>query len=176
MSDLEEAARRVANGDREAFGSIVRATEQRLIRTATRLVGTREDAADVLQDAYLRAFDALVAGEFDGRSKLSTWLYRVVVNVSLDALRARGRRPTAPLDEAAFATADGLTGETRVALRELAGWLDALPEDQRAAIVLKELEGMSSAEIAQVFETSEGAIEQRLVRARATLRRRIDEG
>ena len=63
----------------------------------------------------------------------------------------------------------------RVALGELERMLDQLPEDQRAALVLRELEGMSNAEVAEVLETTEGAIEQRLIRARATLRRRFDE-
>src|SRR6185503_5124603 len=89
VSDLEEAARQVARGDRAAFARIVRATQQPLLRATARMLGSREDAADVLQEAYVKAFDALAAGDFDGRARLATWLYRIVVNLSLDALRAR---------------------------------------------------------------------------------------
>jgi len=176
VSDLEEAARRVAAGDRGAFEAIVRATQRPLLRAAARILGNPEEALDVLQEAYMRAFDALVGHSFDFRSRVSSWLYRVVVNASLDALRARRRRPTVPLPEDHREPAGGGSeGEVRVALAELGEMLDLLPEDQRAALVLRELEGMSNAEVAEVLETTEGAIEQRLIRARATLRRRFDE-
>ncbi len=181
MSDLEEAARRVAAGDRAAFDSIVRSTQQPLLRTATRILGNREEALDVLQEAYVRAFDALVEtraeARFDGRSRVSSWLYRVVVNASLDALRSRRRRPTVPLLDLEVETSasGGNDAEARVALSDLARMLDLLPEEQRAALVLRELEGLSNAEVAAVLETTEGAIEQRLIRARATLRRRSNE-
>jgi RNA polymerase sigma-70 factor (ECF subfamily) len=176
VSDLEEAARRVAEGDRSAFETIVRATQGAMLRAAVRVLGSREEALDVLQEAYLRAFDALSGGGFDGRSRVSSWLYRVVVNASLDAVRARRRRPTValPANGAVDGAAEG-SPEARVALAELAKMLDLLPPDQRAALVLRELEGLSNAEVAEILETSEGAIEQRLMRARATLRRRFDE-
>jgi RNA polymerase sigma-70 factor (ECF subfamily) len=174
VSDLEEAARRVAEGDRSAFETIVRATQGAMLRAAVRVLGSREEALDVLQEAYLRAFDALSGGGFDGRSRVSSWLYRVVVNASLDAVRAKKRRPTVALPDAADGAAEG-SPEARVALAELAKMLDLLPPDQRAALVLRELEGLSNAEVAEILETSEGAIEQRLIRARATLRRRFDE-
>jgi RNA polymerase sigma-70 factor (ECF subfamily) len=175
VSDLEEAARRVAAGDRAAFEAIVRATQRPLLRAAARILGSPEDGLDVLQEAYLRAFDALAGGSFDFRSRVQSWLYRVVVNASLDALRARRRRRTEPLPEDREPAGGASHGEVRVALGELAQMLDLLPEDQRAALVLRELEGLSNAEVAEVLETSEGAIEQRLIRARATLRRRFDE-
>ena len=158
MSDLEEAARRVATGDRRAFEEIVRATQAPLLRTAMRILGTRAEGLDALQDAYLRAFDALSGGSFDGRAQVSSWLYRIVVNAALDSLRARRRRD-----------------EAHVALRQLARMMDDLPPDQRAALVLRELEGLSNAEVAEALDASEGAIEQRLIRARATLRRWFDE-
>jgi RNA polymerase sigma-70 factor, ECF subfamily len=177
VSDLEEAARRVAAGDRAAFEAIVRSTEKPLLRAAARVLGNREEALDVLQDAYLRAFDALLDGSFDGRARVSSWLYRVVMNAALDALRARRRRPTLPMPDSERETrgTEGNGAEARVALAELAKMLDLLPEEQRAALVLRELEGLSNAEVAEVLETTEGAIEQRLIRARATLRRRFDE-
>jgi RNA polymerase sigma-70 factor, ECF subfamily len=177
VSDLEEAARRVAAGDRAAFEAIVRSTQGSLLRASARVLGSREEALDVLQEAYLRAFAALLDGSFDGRSRVSSWLYRVVMNASLDALRARRRRPTLPLPdvEPQASQAGATDSEARVALGDLARMLDLLPEEQRAALVLRELEGLSNAEVAEVLETTEGAIEQRLIRARATLRRHFDE-
>jgi RNA polymerase sigma-70 factor (ECF subfamily) len=180
VSELEEAARRVAAGDKAAFEIIVRATEAPLLRVSARILGSREDALDVLQEAYVRAFDAISAGAtsggFDGRASVSSWLYRIAVNGALDALRARRRRKLAPMPEGDVAAPSdpARTAEARVALAELGRLLDALPEEQRAAIVLRELEGLSNAEVARVLDTTEGAIEQRLLRARATLRRRFD--
>jgi RNA polymerase sigma-70 factor (ECF subfamily) len=174
VSDLEEAARCVAAGDRAAFDTIVRSTQGPLLRAAARILGSREEALDVLQEAYVRAFDTLVEGSFDGRSRVSSWLYRVVVNASLDALRARRRWPTVPLPDGE-PEAGGASAEVRLALADLGRMLDLLPAEQRAALVLRELEGLSNAEVAAVLETTEGAIEQRLIRARATLRRQFDE-
>ena len=161
-------------GDRAAFETIVRATQRPLLRVASRVLGNREEALDALQDAYVRAFDALTEGSFEGRARVSSWLYRLVVNTALDALRARRRRPTVALPDAEQEPT-GASAEARVALAELSRLLDGLPEEQRAALILRELEGLSNAEVAEVLETSEGAIEQRLIRARATLRRRLNE-
>ena len=158
-----------------AFEAIVRSTQAQLLRTAARVLGSREEALDVLQEAYLRAFGALLEGSFDRRARVSSWLYRVVMNASLDALRARRRRPTVPIEDS-DPEATGTGAEARVALAELARMLDVLPEEQRAALVLRELEGLTNAEVAEVLETTEGAIEQRLIRARATLRRRFNDG
>src|SRR5262249_48844085 len=153
-----------------------RATEQAMFRVAARLLGDYDEASDVLQDAYVRAFEALVSGDFDGRARVSTWLYRVVTNAALDALRARRRRRAGPPGEGTGepASRGGAELDARVALRELAVLLDALPDEQRAALVLKELEGLTSAEVASVLGTTEGAIEQRLLRARASLRSKVN--
>jgi RNA polymerase sigma-70 factor (ECF subfamily) len=174
LSDLEAWAKSVRAGDRAAFDAIVRATERSMFRVAARLLGDYDEAGDVLQDAYVRAFEALTSGEFDGRARVSTWLYRVVTNASLDALRARKRRRTVPIEEAAEHGNEG-AAEARLALRELGTLLDDLPDEQRVAIVLKELEGLSSAEVAKVVGVSEGAVEQRLVRARVTLRAKVGD-
>lgn len=173
---LEDAFKRVISGDRAAFNQIVEETTPRLFRLTARIVGDLSEAEDVLQEAYVRAFDALTAGRFDGRSGAYTWLYRIVTNASLDAMRARKRR-RARIDseasndvEEAVATNERL--QARAALRELEELLEGLPPDQRTAIVLKEVEGLSSAEVADAMGSSVGAVEQRLVRARATLRAR----
>lgn len=134
------------------------------------MLGQLAEAEDVVQDAYVKAFDALSAGKFDGRSRVETWLYRIVTRQAIDALRARKRRPK-PTDVGLDVATDAhLAIESRVALAELDAWLSVLPDDQRAALVLSTLEGLSNAEVARVMDCSEGAVEQRLVRARATLR------
>ena len=171
---LESAAERVAKGDRAAFAEIVTETTPRLFRLAARMLGDEREAEDVLQESFIRAFDALIEGRFDARSGAYTWLYRIVTNAALDAMRARKRRRArfetddSPEHAEEIASADVIAA--RAALRDLEQWLDELPPDQRTAIVLKELEGMSSAEVAEVMNCSIGAVEQRLVRARATLR------
>lgn len=172
MHDLEAAAGRVVAGDAQAFGEIVERTSHELVRLAARLVGSMPDAEDVVQDAYVRAYQALAAGRFDGRSSVKTWLYQIVTHRAIDVLRATARRPQASdqLDELSTATA--MAPEAHLALLELSEWLEVLPAEQRAAVVLQSVQGFSSKETADILGCSEGAVEQRLVRARATLRAR----
>jgi RNA polymerase sigma-70 factor (ECF subfamily) len=170
LSDLEQAAARVQSGDMGAFRQIVEATTDRMFRLSARMMGSLADAEDVMQEAYVKAYQALSSGGFDRRSRVDTWLYRVVANTAIDALRSRKRRPTQS-DEAIEPQFDGVaSAEARVALVEIEQLLGLLPPDQRAAVALKALEGLTSAEVAEMLECSEGAVEQRLVRARATLR------
>ena len=131
-------------------------------------MGSTSEAEDVVQESYVKAYRALREGRFDARARVETWLHRIVVNASLDARRRRARSRTEALaDDVAV---DG-PAEATMALRELAGWLDELPDDQRAALLLQ-AEGLPAADIAEVLGCSEGAVEQRLVRARAALRKR----
>ena len=193
MSGIQAACEAVAAGDAAAFSRVVEATSGRLFRLAARMVGDVGEAEDVLQDAYVRAFDALRSGRFDGRSSPETWLYRVVTNAALDAMRARKRRrwwglgggkrpgPAAEEGEADMADAAEQVSSAerlaaREALRELSAWMADLPEEQRTALILKELEGLPTSEVATIMGSSVGAVEQRLVRARAALRRRSEDG
>jgi len=174
-SGLETAATRVAEGDLAAFRDVVTQTSATLYRLAARLMGNTADAEDALQDAYLRAFNALRARRFDGRSDIRTWLYRIVTNACLDGLRRRRVRPV-PAGDLPDGSFDGqVPAEARMALRELDRWLGELPADQRAVLVLRFVEGLTSAEVAEILGCSEGAVEQRLVRARASLRLRGQE-
>lgn len=172
MIDLEKAAAAVSAGDPSAFPSLVAATQERLVRLSARLLGSVADAEDVVQEAYVKAYRSLVAGRVDGRSKVSTWLHRIVLNAALDARRARKRAPPTRAEVLSEPSVDGAaSSEARVALRELAEWLGALPEEQQVVVVLRAVEQLSSAEIAEILRCSEGAVEQRLVRARAALRK-----
>jgi RNA polymerase sigma-70 factor, ECF subfamily len=167
---LKEEVDAIVRGDPAAFRRLVLATSQRLVRLAARITGSVEDGEDVVQEAYVKAHRALVDGRFDERSRIETWLYRIVANAAIDALRAGSKRPKSveTIPEPAW---DGLgAAEARVALAELDSLLGGLPHEQRAALVLKSVEGLSSSEIAEIMDTTEGAVEQRLVRARATLK------
>jgi RNA polymerase sigma-70 factor (ECF subfamily) len=142
------------------------------------MLGNVADAEDVVQEAYVKAYRSLLDGQFDRRAKVETWLYRIVVNATVDARRKRARRvPAVPVEEeTALPIEEGESpAEARLALTELADWLGELPPDQQLALVLKAVEGRESAEIAEILGCSEGAVEQRLVRARATLRQRRDD-
>ena len=170
MADLKEDVDAIARGDSAAFRRLVLATSQKLVRLAARITGSLEEGEDVVQEAYVKAYQALVEGRFDRRSRVETWLYRIVANGAIDALRAGARRPV-NVDSVAEPAWDGVgAAEARVARAELDSLLLGLPHAQRAAIVLKSVEGMSSAEIAEITGSTEGAVEQWLVRARATLK------
>ena len=173
--DLETAVQRVCSGDASAFQEVIRATRKQLYRVAARLLGDLEEAEDVLQESYVRAYNELGLGRFKARSTTQTWLYRIVINCSLDWLRARRRRE-ARYEVPVSIERHNSQLEARMALRELSSWLADLPLRQRTAVVLKELEGLSIQEISQLMDCTVGAVEQYIVRARAALRaRREDE-
>ncbi|MFC1642007.1 RNA polymerase sigma factor [Myxococcota bacterium] len=172
LTDLTHAVERVSSGEAAAFEQIVDATSDRMVRLSARILGSVADAEDVVQEAYVKAYQAIMAGKFDRRARPETWLHRIVTNASIDALRHRARRPDGSdqLLETQLSVDGAASAETRLALAELSDWLSHLPTDQRIATTLKAMEGMTSAEVAQVMQCSEGAVEQLLVRARATLR------
>lgn len=174
MVTLEQAVERVLAGDPSAFGQIVESTMNRLVRMSARMMGNMADAEDVVQEAYVKAYRALTSGQFDGRSKIETWLTRIVVNTTLDAKRSKARSRLSAasdtLEEHGFDGAE--TQDARIALRELATWLEDLPEDQQAVLWLKSIEGLEANEVGEILGCSEGAVEQRLVRARQALRER----
>jgi RNA polymerase sigma-70 factor, ECF subfamily len=174
LDQLDLAVQRVLKGDMSAFQLIVDQTSTRLVRVSARIMGNVADAEDVVQEAYVKAYRSLTQGQFDGRSKVETWLYRIVVNRAIDAKRSRARDavPSDTLEELGW---DGAaSAEAHVALVELDDLLRTLPADQRAALILRSIEGFSAAEIADMLSSTEGAVEQLLVRARAALRQRRD--
>lgn len=173
-SELEDAIAKVIAGNPAAFEIVVKATSARLLRMSARLLGDITAAEDVVQEAYLRAFEALRTGSFQEQSRPETWLYRITVNAAIDARRKR-KRAREEGNDIAMNEAPSLSvrsAEVHVALRELGDVLGELPEDQAAILIMKTMEGMTGKEIADVLECSEGAVEQKLVRARAALRKR----
>ncbi|MEZ4254193.1 MAG: sigma-70 family RNA polymerase sigma factor [Polyangiales bacterium] len=172
LRSLDEAVARVRRGDAHAFAVIVNGTQHRLVRLGARLLGSAADGEDAAQEAYVRAYRAIVDGKFDGRSKVDTWLYRIMTNVALDALRARSRRPVSDEIPEGLAGSGEAEATAHVSLRELDSLLKDLPPDQRIALTLQAMEGFTAKEIAELTDSTEGAVEQRLVRARAELRRK----
>jgi RNA polymerase sigma-70 factor (ECF subfamily) len=173
---LIEAARA---GRTEAFGLLVRRYQDRLYPTVFRLTGCPEEAQDVLQEAFLRAYTKL--GRFRGGSSFYTWLYRIAVNL---ALSARRRRPRAPLgdgcrDGAAGPAADPAEYDPSLPLerterdRLIQEALNALAPDHRAVVVLKEYDGLRYEEIGVVLGVPVGTVRSRLHRARCELRERL---
>jgi RNA polymerase sigma-70 factor (ECF subfamily) len=161
-------------GDPAAFAELVRRHRDRLWAVALRTIGDREEAADAVQDALLSAHRA--AARFRGDSAVTTWLHRIVVNACLDRMRRRQAHPTVPLPEGGH-SGDGLVNgpepaapiqdhDTALVVREA---LAGLPIDQRAAIVLVDVQGYGVAEAAVILGVAEGTIKSRCARGRARM-------
>jgi RNA polymerase sigma-70 factor (ECF subfamily) len=174
---------RLRAGEDGAFEELVRTYSPRLLRLARRIVGSDEEARDVLQDALLSAFRSL--DRFQGDARLGTWLHRIVVNTALMKLRSRRRRPEESIEPLlpAFqsdghfaeqfsswnegAEASLSRAETRAKVREL---IDRLPESFRTVLLLRDIEGLDTEETARVLDTTPNAVKIRLHRARQALR------
>lgn len=160
---IVEAARR---GDRDAFARLVRRHQQRALAVALGILHHQEDARDACQDAFLRAYRGL--GRFDGQAQFSTWLHRIVVNVCIDRLRVTHPQ-TQPIEEMLTLTSDDDpardVGRTQLG-RRLGAALGELGAKQRTALVLRELQGLSYQEIADVQGCSLGTVMSRLFYAR----------
>ncbi len=155
-------------GSPTAFGVLVARHHDHLWAVALRMMRSPDDAADVLQDSMIKAFRA--APGFRGESAVSTWLHRITVNTSLDALRSRSRREVAALDHVDRAPAAGRDPvTTRETALDVAAALEAIPADQRAAVVLVDMVGFSVAEAAVVLECPPGTVKSRCSRARTRL-------
>lgn len=156
-----------------------------VVQLATNLLGDREEALDLSQEVFLRVFSTI--HRFRGQSSLRTWIYRIAVNQARNRhrfWRRRHRADQVSLDEHVAvhgdclscreATPDGVLAQKELAAR-LAHALDALPFDQRTAIVLREIDGLSYEEIAFSLGVALGTVKSRLTRARKTLRRELGE-
>jgi RNA polymerase sigma-70 factor (ECF subfamily) len=153
-----------ATGDPHAFAEVVRRHRDRLWAVALRTVGDREEAADALQDALLSAYRT--ADRFRGDAAVTTWLHRIVVNACLDRLRRRQARPTVPLPEVDRTVAPSVDRDTALVVHAA---LEQLPPEQRAALVLVDLQGYPVADAARVLGVAEGTIKSRCARGRARL-------
>lgn len=169
-SDEELLAEHV-KGSATAFETLVMRHRDRLWGVALRTTGDPEEAADALQDAFISAFRR--ADQFRGEAAVTTWLHRIVVNAALDRLRRRKARPaTTPLleDGSSEAIRDPDEPLERLELRmEIVRALSQIPEDQRAAILLVDVEGRSVEEAAAVLQCPVGTVKSRCSRGRARL-------
>lgn len=166
-------------GDRASFEELVRLNADRLYAVVIRIVGDQHEAEEVVQETFLRAWRSL--GRFQGRSQFFTWLYRIGVNEAKRTHERRSVRPvTAPLDEAPGHAADTRQAPpARAEAHDLRDALEAaimdLPMDYRMPLVLRDVEGLSTAEAARAMDLGEAAFKSRLHRARLAVRAAVEE-
>jgi RNA polymerase sigma-70 factor, ECF subfamily len=182
----EELCRRVAQGDHQAFELLVQRHQARAYRLACSILGNESDARDVSQDAFIRLYES--AHRFDGRSRFSTWFYRVLVNLCIDH-RRRGRwwsrlvplrsgadDPGQPaIDPPAADAEPDLAAIRRQSAGQLTLALGRLSPNQRAAVLLQVQEGLSSREIAQVLGCSESTARVHIHRGLGALKKMLKD-
>ncbi|HXF08302.1 MAG TPA: RNA polymerase sigma factor RpoE [Candidatus Acidoferrales bacterium] len=176
----QDLVRRVQRGDKTAYDLLVRKYQHKVIKLVSRYVYDPSDAHDVAQEAFIKAYRALPG--FRGDSAFYTWLYRIAINTAKNYVAARSRVPISAASE--FGNEDSevdfssrlsdidtpeallLSQEVR---RTILSAIDALPQDLRTALILREIEGMSYEEIAQTMDCPVGTVRSRLFRARDTI-------
>jgi RNA polymerase sigma-70 factor (ECF subfamily) len=176
----EELVRKSKEDDERAFGELISRYESKVYSLALKMVRNPEDAEDVLQDTFLRAYRGIKS--FQGASTFSTWIYRITANSALMRLRKK-QLPTVSIEDAderetPVNIADWTPGPVEQLLnRELQQVMDeaieALPPEFRQVFVLRDIEEMSNAEVADVLDLSVAAVKSRLHRARLKVRNRI---
>jgi RNA polymerase sigma-70 factor, ECF subfamily len=163
-------------GDQRAFGRLLEPYRRALTTHCYRMLGSAQDAEDIVQETLLRAWRSL--GSYEPRAPLSSWLYRIATNASLDEIKRRPRRPqpVEPFPDPPLRDGDAPTYDpaARYALREglefgLLTAIQQLPGRQRAVLILRDVLGWTSPEVAELLETSVAAVNSALQRARATI-------
>jgi RNA polymerase sigma-70 factor, ECF subfamily len=183
--DDADVLTRAKRGDRGAFGALVRKYQRRVYATALHITGNHHDAADVAQDAFVRAYRGLA--RFDERSDLFTWLYRITVNTALNHLRGRKRVDNLARAGATEVAAEGgrpekLGDEERTPrewlelqerYRRVLEGVSALSSSLRITLLLATVEGKSYREIAEILDIPDGTVAWRVNEARKQLRQRL---
>ncbi len=172
-------------GDVGAFGELVKRYDRNVFRIALHITQNREDAEDVVQDAFLKAYENLE--QFQGQSKFYTWLVRIAVNEALMKLRRRRPERMVSLDQEVQTEEDSMPREVadwspnpeqlynQAELRDILGkTIQGLPPSFRTVFVLRDVEGLSTEETAQALDLSIPAVKSRLLRARLQLRERLN--
>ena len=180
-TDEKKLIERAYGGDPSAFNRLMAQHENRMYAVALRMCANREDAQDCLQEAMLRVYRAI--GSFKGQSTFSTWVYRITMNTCLDELRRKKNRQNTSLDnlvDMGWSPTDGGAGPEKQALmremrEKMHGAIHELPDDMRAAVVLRDIQGFSYDEIAQMLEINVGTIKSRISRGREKLREKLKE-
>ncbi len=176
----ESLVSRAQSDDDRAFGELIERYETKVYSLALKMLRNPEDAEDVLQDTFLRAYRGIKS--FQGHSTFSTWVYRITANSALMKLRKK-KLPTVSIDDAderevPINIADWAPGpveqllneETRQAMSEA---IDALPAEFRQVFVLRDVEGLSNADVAEILDLSVAAVMSRLHRARLKVRNHL---
>lgn len=174
---------RVQQGDKRAFDLLVRKYQNKIVHLVTRYLRDPSEAQDVAQEAFIKAYRALPS--FRGDSAFYTWLYRIAINTAKNYLVAQSRRP--PMDDIDAQDAEQFSGDTglkeydtpeHLLLRDeieqtIAAAIEALPDELRTAITLRELEGLSYEEIAEAMDCPIGTVRSRIFRAREAIEERL---
>ena len=181
--DEKAIIEKVLAGDNNAFGELVEAYQDKVYNLALRMCGNADDAFDLAQDAFFRAWRGLSGFQFE--SAFSTWLFRLTSNVCLDWLRAKKRRPTVSLttlddegEEVQMEIRDPgkspeellLAAEDRAAVTKA---MNELPVEFREILTLRAIDDLSYTEIAEILHLREGTVKSRLSRARLALRNKL---
>ncbi len=182
MITEQELVARAKTGDSAAFEQLLVQNQNRVFSLAFRMVGDREDAADLAQEAFLKAWTGLPA--FQGNSSFATWVYRLTTNVCIDFLRKQQHRRSiqpvaAPEDAESWTEPADVSQDPQHRLEErersqaLDRGLQALPAHHRQVLVMREMGGLSYQEIAQTLELDLGTVKSRIARARSALRKHL---
>ncbi len=167
---------RCRSGDMEAFGTLWEQHRSAVFRSILGVVGNTQDAEDLTQEAFLRAYRAL--DSFRGEAQLRTWLIRIGVHLAIDHVKRKHAHPEVSLDWDVGGSHADIDPHTAAELNELRETvrkaIDALPPHHRAVIVLRDIEGMDYAEMAKALGCSVGSVKLRLFRARRLLKQRLE--
>lgn len=169
---------KVLGGDANAFEELVLRYEKTVYNLALRMVGDRDDAFDMTQEAFIKAYGSL--SSFRGDSKFSVWIYRITTNVCLDFLRSKSRKQQVSLtvsdddEDAQLDIPDPKADPEqqlikKISMQSVEEGLKTLPDKQRQILVMRELGGMSYAEIGKALSIEEGTVKSRIFRARKRL-------
>jgi RNA polymerase sigma-70 factor, ECF subfamily len=164
-----ELIHRAQAGETEAFGQLVTRYRTRIFNTIYGMVGNENDAWDLAQEGFLKAWRSI--NRFQGRSSFYTWLYRITINVTIDSLRRRRLRSEVELDDTipSFLPSPGLNCERAEIREQVQAAIAQLTPEQRAVIVLKEIEDLRCQEIAEILNLSVGTVLSRLFYGRRKL-------
>jgi RNA polymerase sigma-70 factor (ECF subfamily) len=179
----KELVRRVQKGDRHAFDLLFSRYQHKILNLVARYLRDREDVEDVAQEAFIKAFRALP--RFRGESAFYTWLYRIAINTAKNHMVARSRRPPGvdvDVEDAEFmdgtdALKESESPEAALARDELSAEINLaisqLPDDLRSAVTLREFDGLSYEQIAEIMDCPVGTVRSRIFRAREAIDTRI---
>jgi RNA polymerase sigma-70 factor (ECF subfamily) len=184
MTD-SEIIKLILKGDKEKFRMLVEQYQQMVFRTCMGFLHNKDDADDLTQEVFIQAYQSL--SRFKGEAAFSTWLYRIAVNASLNKVRKSSKNlilqridaifGTEKTKELPFLPSDMINPESILIRQEHVEWirraLESLPENQRTAIVLSKYDDLSQKEIAEIMNTTEGAVEALLQRAKKNLREKL---